>query len=52
LEQLIADMEAENSELAQKVQYMETDAWVEQAARDELGLVKPGEIILIPADAP
>ena len=49
LEQQIADMEDENSELTRKVQYMETDEWVEQAARDELGLVKPGEIILIPA---
>lgn len=51
LEQQIAEMEAGNGELAKKVQYMETDEWVEQAARDELGLVKPGEIILIPAGA-
>lgn len=51
LEQQVADMEAENGELAEKVRYMATDAWVEQAARDELGLVKPGEIVLIPADA-
>ena len=40
-------MEAENERLAEMVRLMETEAQVEQAAREELGLVKP-EIILIP----
>ncbi|HHY36936.1 MAG TPA: septum formation initiator family protein [Firmicutes bacterium] len=48
LEEQIAEMEAENQRLAEMVKVMETGAWVEQAAREELGLVKPGEIILIP----
>jgi len=48
LEKQLAEMEAENERLAEMVRLMETEAWVEQAAREELGLVKPGEIILIP----
>lgn len=48
LERQVAEMEAENERLAEMVRLMETEAWVEQAAREGLGLVKPGEMILIP----
>lgn len=34
----------EISQLEQQIEYVQTDEYVENAARDELGLIMPGEI--------
>lgn len=51
LEERVAALRAENMRLAEKIKEMEKISWVEQVAREELGLVKPGEIVYIPAMA-
>lgn len=39
-----ATLKAENERLHQEQQLLQTDAYIERVAREELGLVKPGEI--------
>ncbi|MDI3538268.1 MAG: hypothetical protein PWP12_638 [Bacillota bacterium] len=39
-------------ELRREIEYLKSDAYVEKVAREELGLVKPGEIIFMPAAKP
>jgi cell division protein FtsB len=48
LENEIDALSTENKELERQIQWMQGNSWVEQAAREKLGLVKPGEIIYIP----
>jgi cell division protein FtsL len=43
----VAALEARNRELQAQVAYLSTDSYVETAARDKLGLVKPGDQALI-----
>lgn len=40
---------AEQAQLQQKIDYMNTEEAIERAAREKLGLVKPGEIIVVRA---
>lgn len=42
---------ARNHELWRQVRVMRSDAYVEKAAREELGLTRPGEILYLP-DSP
>ncbi len=39
----IADTEARNQELRNELEYLQSDEYIEKVAREELGLVKPGE---------
>lgn len=52
-EQLLADIEAENERLRQQLEYMSTDEYIEAVAREQLGLVYPGEtaVLLVKTDA-
>ena len=43
----VADLEARNKVLQDKVAYYATDGYVETAARDKLNLVKPGDYSLV-----
>ncbi|MGB9791232.1 MAG: FtsB family cell division protein [Thermacetogeniaceae bacterium] len=36
-------------EIKEKIRYYSSDEYVEKAARSELGLVKPGEVLVVPA---
>lgn len=45
LEQQIADEEARTTEIEEYGKYTQTDAYVEEVAREKLGLVKENEII-------
>lgn len=47
LEERKQTMEAEKQQLIKEVKWLESDAAVEKIAREELGLVKPGERPLI-----
>lgn len=47
LEQRKQQLEAERLRLQKEVKWLETDAAVEKIAREELGLVKPGERPLV-----
>ena len=48
LEEEIAAEEARSEELDEREIYIQTKQYVEQIARDRLGLVYPGEILLVP----
>jgi len=39
-----------NSDLSQQLELMRSDAYVEQVAREKLGLVKPGETRIVPVN--
>ena len=48
LEEEIAEEERRSEELDEREIYIQTKQYVEEIARDRLGLVYPGEILLIP----
>ena len=54
LEQQIETLEAENAHMVEEIQTLRTDPdEIERRAREELKLVKPGEVILIvPSEGP
>lgn len=47
ISQEIEVLELENEQLRLNIQYYSTDEYLERAARDKLGLVAPGEKVLI-----
>ena len=50
IEQEIDQIKARNDELHKMLKAMESNEYVEQIAREKLGLVKPGESPVVPAD--
>lgn len=50
LEQSIEDEQARTEEIDQLKEYMQTDEYAEEAARDRLGLVKDNEIVFQEAE--
>lgn len=42
-------LQQKRQEILGQIRYYSSDAYVEEAARKELGLVKPGEMLLLPA---
>ena len=47
LEQLQRDLEVQNAQLREEIKLLHTPQYIEQLAREQLGLVKPGEIALL-----
>lgn len=43
IQQEVQDLKQRNTALRQELQAVQTDAYVEKTARDQLGLIKPGE---------
>lgn len=43
------DLQKKNLEMKKKVEFLESDAYVERMAREKLSLVKPGEKIILEA---
>ncbi|MFO7152700.1 MAG: septum formation initiator family protein [Bacillota bacterium] len=41
----IERLSAERAELQKEIELLNTDSYIEELARDQLGLVKPGEIL-------
>lgn len=52
LEQLRGDLEEQNALLREEMKLLHTPQYVEKLAREQLGLVKPGEISLLIVQAP
>ena len=52
LQQHIDQLQKDNRELSQKLEYYKSDQYIEKVAREELGLMRPGEIpvIVVPAN--
>lgn len=51
IEQEIAEAEAENQKLKEQIENSNNNEYIEEVAREKLGLVKPGEKLLIPVEA-
>lgn len=52
LEQLRGDLEEQNALLREEIKLLHTPQYIEKLAREQLGLVKPGEITLLIVQAP
>lgn len=50
IESEIAALQAEQAQLEKELEYAQSDAYVEQAARTELKWSKPGETVIVPID--
>jgi len=48
LEHQVEALQAANQELREQIDYAQTDAYIEQVARERLGLVHPGEVLYTP----
>jgi len=51
IEAEIAETEAENEQLQKQIQNSDSKEYIEEVAREKLGLVKPGEKLLIPVES-
>jgi cell division protein FtsL len=51
IEAEIAETEAENEQLQKQIQNSDNEEYIEEVAREKLGLVKPGEKLLIPVES-
>lgn len=49
VENKIKEVEMSNNKLKEEIKLLQTDAYIERRAREELNLVKPGEKVVIPA---
>lgn len=49
--QVLAEAEARQAKLEAERAYLQTDAALERLAREELGLVKPGEVRIVVGDS-
>lgn len=50
LEQRLAEAEAERDRLAAEEEYMQTPQYIEDVAKNRLGLVYPDEIVIKPSE--
>lgn len=49
VERQVQDLTEKNKELREKIKMLQSDEYVEKMAREKLGLVKPGEKVIIRA---
>jgi len=50
LQQQVQEEMERNEELKEEIERVKSHDYIEKVARDELGLVKPGEILFIPVE--
>lgn len=50
IEQQMEQLQSKNAELHKTLDMLQSNDYVEQAARESLGLVKPGESLIIPVE--
>lgn len=50
MEEKIEKAEAENEELREQLENTNDPEYIEEVAREKLGLVKPGEMLLVPVE--
>jgi len=50
MEAEIAEEKAENAELRERLNNTDDPEYIEETAREKLGLVKPGEMLLVPVE--
>lgn len=50
IQQDITTMRQKNQQLSMEIKRLQSDAYIERVAREQLGLVKPGETVLLKAE--
>lgn len=48
----VEELKTKNSALREEIKKIRSDSYVEQVAREQLGLVKPGETLVVPTQSP
>ena len=48
----VEELTQKNTALREEIKKIKSDAYVEQVAREQLGLVKPGETLVVPTQSP
>ena len=48
IQRKIEKLKDENRDLSEKIKLLKIPSYIEKVAREELGLVKPGEILFLP----
>ncbi|SHK35435.1 FtsB family cell division protein [Desulforamulus aeronauticus] len=51
LQKQVKEIETRNTALREQIKQIKSDAYIEQAAREQLGLVKPGETLVVPTQS-
>ena len=51
LQNQVKEIENRNTALREQIKQIKSDAYIEQVAREQLGLVKPGETLVVPAQS-
>ncbi len=52
MEDQVVEMQGENAHLWERLEVLESEGYVEETARDRLGLIKPGEKKVVPVEPP
>lgn len=52
MEEQVANLEKKNAELRKQLEMVASDAYVEEVAREKLGLIKAGETRIVPVSEP
>lgn len=52
IESQLAELKQKNEDLRKQLKQVQSDAYIEQVAREKLGLVKPGETRIVPVQKP
>ncbi|MFZ5642718.1 MAG: FtsB family cell division protein [Bacillota bacterium] len=52
IETQLEELKLKNDDLRKQLKQAQSDAYIEQVAREKLGLVKPGEARIVPAPKP
>lgn len=46
----VTELQSKNSELREQLKRVQSDSYIEQMAREKLGLIKPGEARIVPLE--
>jgi cell division protein FtsL len=52
IESQVEELKQKNEDLRKQLKQVQSDAYIEQVAREKLGLVKPGETRIVPVQKP
>lgn len=51
VQEQVVELRSKNAELKEQLKRAQSDAYLEQTAREKLGLIKPGEARVVPVEA-
>jgi len=48
MQKQVTELQAKNTELREQLKQVQSDSYIEQIAREKLGLIRPGETRIVP----